>query len=144
MLRNGRGVDNDFRAHHWLYRRCVKEDVQGDQLLPARISYDDASVNWSKYSWPWDVIFDHPGQGVARWVVDDLPHDLPENPPPKTNVEMHDFRPKHVPLDENYSHSEIQVYRSGQPLQRLSSNLVKKEYRTIMGERSLVLIQPQV
>jgi hypothetical protein len=92
MLRNGRGVDNHFRPSDWLYRRCVKEDVEGDRLIPARISYDDISVNLSKYSRAWDVIFDHPAEGVARWIVSDLPDNLPENPPPKTKVEMHDFR----------------------------------------------------
>ena len=144
MLQSGRGVDNNFRRTDWLYRRCVKEDIEGDRFIPARISYDDTSVNWSKYSRPWDVIFDYPAQGVARWIVSDLPTDLPENPPPKTTVEMHDFRPLHAPLEHNYSHTEIQVYRSGQPLQRLSSNLVKKQFRTIMGESSFVLIPPKI
>src|SRR5437763_15035010 len=83
MLQSGRGVDNNSRRTDWLYRRCVKEDIEGERCIPARISYDDTSVNWSKYSRPWDVIFDYPAQGVARWIVSDLPTDLPENPPPK-------------------------------------------------------------
>lgn len=144
MRRNGRGIDNDFRPTDWLYRRCVKEDVEGDKLLPARIRYDDTSVNWSKYSWPWDVIFDYPGQGVARWSVGDLPRGLPENPPPKQKIEMHDFKPEHAPLCDNYSHTEIRVDRAGQRIERLSSEMVKKQFRTIMGDRSLVLIFPTI
>lgn len=145
MLRNGRGVDNSHGPEDHLYRRCVKEDVEGDRLLAARIKYDDTSVNWSKYSKPWDVIFDYPGQGIARWTVKDLPKNLPQEIPPGTKkVELHDFNPSHMPLCYNYSHSEIHVYRNGQRIQRLSSNLAKKEFRTIMSERSSILFSPTI
>ncbi len=144
MRRNGRGVDNSFRPGDLLYRRCVREDIEGDRLLAARIKYDDTSVNWSKYSKPWDVIFDYPGQGIARWLVRDLPKQIPENYPPGTKVQLHDFTPSHVPLCKNYLHSEIWVYRSGIRIQRLSSNLAKKQFRTMMSDKSFLLLHPKI
>src|SRR5437763_4974518 len=80
MLQSGRGVDNNFRRTDWLYRRCVKEDIEGDRFIPARISYDDTSVNWSKYRRAWYVIFDFAAPGVGRWIVSDRHTDLAQNP----------------------------------------------------------------
>src|SRR6266404_4325506 len=51
-------------------------------------------------------------------------------------VQLHDFTPSHVPLCKNYSHSEIWVYRSGIRIRRLSSNLAKKQFRTMMSDKS--------
>jgi hypothetical protein len=144
MRRGGRGVDNSFRSKDRLYRRCVNEDIEGDRLLIARIGYNDTSVNWSKYSRPWDVIFDYQGHGIARWLVRELPRGIPENPPPGTKVELHDFAPSHVPLCENYSHSEIWVYRSGVRIRQLSSSLAKKQFRAIMSDRSFILVYPEI
>src|SRR5436309_8641364 len=144
MRRNGRGVDSSYRPSDRLYRRCVKEDIEGDRLLAARIRYDDNSVNWSRYSKPWDVIFDYQGQGIARWLVRELPKRIPENLPPGTKVELHDFMPSHVPLCDNYSHSEIWVYRNGIRIQRLSSSLAKKQFRTIMSDKSFILFSPEI
>src|SRR6185437_9609885 len=76
MLRNGRPVDKKFGDKDWLYRRCIKEDIAGDVLLPPRIRVDRPSVNWSRYSKPWDVTFDHPKQGIVRFVVGLLPKQL--------------------------------------------------------------------
>jgi hypothetical protein len=134
MFQNGRGIDYDFRARHKLYWRCVKEHLEGDRIITARIRCDNLSVNWSKYSKPWDVIFDHPGQGIVRFKVANIPVALPRNKPPGVSVAPHDYRPAHNPLPKNYAHSEIRAYRGDASVKEVSSSLVKKEFRAAMSD----------
>lgn len=144
MLQGGRGVVPKFRTGECLYIRCVKEDIEDGRLLPARIAYNNASNNRSKFSKPWDVIFDHLGHGIIRLRVSDIPVGLPiEQPNPKRPIDIHDFRPVHVPLPENYAHSEIRVYR-GDDQVRLSSEIVKKEFRAAISESTILLWPPRV
>lgn len=145
MLRNGRPPDQGFRTRDFLYHRCTKEDVKDEVFLPARIRIDRPSVNWSKYSKAWDVIFDHPGQGIVRFAVGSLPGELPtatpkagEHPP-----ELHHFFAFHDPLDLNYSHSEIRCSRAGRELTRISSSVVKKEFQAMMSLVGLLLLRPE-
>src|SRR6185503_3270378 len=63
MIKGHRGADPVFLGEDLLFHRCTAEDVVGDRLNPARIKYDRTSCNWSKYSKPWDVIFDYPEHG---------------------------------------------------------------------------------
>ena len=114
----------------------------GDRLLGPTIPYDNMSTNWSKYSRPWDVIFDFPNYGIARLRVGDLPDNLPIAQPPGTPVLPHAFRPEHVPCPENYSHTEIWIYRANQRVRTLSANTVKKEFRQIISDRSFVILPP--
>ena len=144
MIQAGRGRDNRFSANHRLFRRCKKDEVIGDHLTGASISYDNMSTNWSKYSKPWDVIFDFPNYGIARLRVGDLPDNLPVAQPPGTPVAPHAFRPQHVPYPENYSHTEIWVYKADERLKRVSSATVKKEFRQIISDRSFVILFPGV
>jgi hypothetical protein len=56
----------------------------------------------------------------------------------------HAFRPHHVPCPENYSHTEIWVYKADERLKRVSSGTVKKEFRQIISDRSFVILFPEV
>ena len=144
MLRNGRGVDNSFKGWHSLYYRCTREDVKDGKLIGARVRLQNTSVNWSKYSKPWDVIFDNQGFGISHWLVFRLPSELPKVLPDK-NAKVHAFAPSHVPLDDNYSHSEIWTFKDGQRSEKAAmSETVKKELRTMLGDHSLVLWPPKV
>jgi len=100
------------------------------------------SVNWSKYSEAWDVIFDHPGHGIVRFLVKNLPHELPTAPPRlgERRAELHRFYAFHDPLDLNYSHSEIRCARGGTELTRISSSAVTKEFQAMMSREGLVLL----
>lgn len=152
MFRRNRGPDNWFSPRDHLYRRCTREDVEGDRLIPARIQYENVSVNWSRYSKPWDVVFEHPGEGIVRFVVRDLPEELPKELPPAAKegkkqppVKVHCFRPAHQPLEYNYAHSEIWTFKEGERITKVSLPVtVKKEFRQIMSDRSLILHQPQI
>jgi hypothetical protein len=115
-------------------------------MLAARIRVDKPSVNWSKYSKPWDVIFDYPGFGIVRFIVRCLPTELPKGTPAPGSKppELHRIYPSHQPLLENYSHSEIWAARGTNVIKRISSQMVIKEFQAIMSQESLVLRRPEV
>lgn len=150
MLKRGRGVDNRFRFWHQLYRRCKSEDLIGDRLSPASIRYDNQSVNWSKYSKPWDVVFDYPRHGIVHFLVGDLPTELPKHNPSAGKAKLHSFFPAHVPEEENYAHSEIWTYKHESNEQKIRiekpklSETVKKEFRQIMSDRGVVILRPEM
>ena len=148
-MSDGRPVDQGYRWYHRLYYRCAAEDVAGDRLLPVRVKSFDVSVNWSKYSKPWDVIFGHPDAGIALFVVCEINRDLPTELPksaarPELQPKPRTYRPWHEPLDENYSHTEIAVFRDGMRVKKTSqiSDEAKKEFRQIISDRSRVIRSP--
>jgi hypothetical protein len=145
MLQNGRGADNAFRPNDHLYHRCTKDDVEAGMVLPPKIRVENPSVNWSKYSKPWDVIFDYPLQGIVRFVVCKLPRELPKEPtiPGTKAPQPHSFIPEHVPLPNNYSHSEIQAERAGARLKRINSEFVRKEFQAAMSAHAVILRWPR-
>lgn len=156
MLRRDRPKDYNFRFFHRLYYRCKKEDLLDDGTLnPARIKYQNTSVNWSKYGKPWDVIFDHRGEGVAQFLVCGLPKEIPKNiansqtavsgKPPKNLTKLHSFYPEHDPEDLNFPHCEIWTFRGNDRLVSADlSNVVKKEFRQIMSDRAVLIWQPTI
>ena len=149
LVQGDRSTDNAFRWYHALYQRCSKEDMDGDRLNPNRIKYENASVNWAKYSRPWDVIFDYPGCGFVQFIVLALPKGIPRDIPPDTapnnKPEPHWCKPAHVPEPDNYSHSEIWTFK---PAGRVASgklgSLAKKEFRQILSDHGVLLQEPTV
>lgn len=141
MYRKGRGIDRGILPRHCLYFRVQREDLIGNRINPGRIRASDTSVNWSKYSLPWDVVFDYKGAGIARFMVRDVPKILPTTVAGGTKE--HHFRPVHDPLEENYSHCEIRCFKEGE--HHTSGKLpvtVKKEFRQILSDRAYVLMLP--
>jgi hypothetical protein len=118
--------------------------VSGGRLLGARIPYKNPSVNWSKYGKPWDVIFDFPGFGIAQFIVCGLPKELPMERPAGVTPKVHSYFPGHVPECENYSHCEIWTFKEGVrvPNPKDLPATVKKEFRQIMSDRSVILRNP--
>jgi hypothetical protein len=150
MRRNNRLADQNFRWYHRLYYRCQAEDVDGDRLLPLRIRSFDVSVNWSKYSKPWDVIVGNATAGIALFLIFEVRRDLPTQLPASAARQQDQpkprpFRPFHDPYDENYSHSEIIVLRDGKRITKTShiSDEAKKEWRQIVSDRTRVIRPPQ-
>jgi hypothetical protein len=143
MMQNGRGVDPGFKPSHQLYHRCVEEDIDEGRFLAARMSCTNTSVNWSKYSKPWDVIFDRPECGIVRFIVGDLPREIPKEQTKGGNAKLCSFEPSHAPCQDNYSHSEIGMIREGKRVPSPKPGaLVKKEFRAIMSDKGLLLLPP--
>ena len=148
MMRNGRSVDPGFGFCHRLYYRCEsEEDIHGDRLLAPRVKSFDISVNWSKYSKPWDVVFGYPNAGIALFFVFDIKRDLPtdRSSDQREPVKIHSFGPVHEPYDNNYSHSEIAVFKDDVRVRKSSAigEKAKKEWRQIISDKSLVLRRPK-
>jgi hypothetical protein len=127
-----------------LYFRFSGEDHIDGVLIEARIPLANQSVNWSKYSRPWDVKFDHPTLGIGQILVSNLPTRLPEVLSIDPNDKFHDYAPKHVPENLNYAHSEIQVYKGGVLAAKVNNSNVKTAYRSIIRKKAVILLKPLV
>ena len=102
-------------------------------------------MNWSKYSKPWDVIFDHKNYGFAQIMVRQLPAELPTVQVGGQEVKPHAYKPEHVPLCENYAHCEIWTFKDGVRAKNPApSNVVKKEFRQTLADRLYVLHSPSI
>jgi hypothetical protein len=158
MMRNGRPEDQNFRDYHRLYYRFeTAEDIEGNRLLGPRIKMAEAmraadiSVNWSKYSKPWDVVFDFPRSGIAMFFVwhvrRDLPTDLSKlaaNQREQDKPKPHTYKPVHEPEEDNYSHSAMAVFKDGVRITKPNrvAPTAKKEFRQIISDKSMILLSP--
>ena len=110
MLRNGRSKDQDFRPDEYLYRRVplVLWDFTGVDI--DAIELPDMSVVRSKYGHPeWARLESDEciHWGVIGFRVGDIPAKLLH-----LGVFTWTFGPRHVPLEENYPHSEVWAFEN--------------------------------
>jgi hypothetical protein len=106
MYRRDRPVVPHFDSHELLYLRFGLDDFVDGQLVTAALRIPGQSVNRGSFSSPEDVLFhpegDYNGLGAVEFKVEDIP---------VTVVGEQDstfmFFMQHVPLEENYSHSEV-------------------------------------
>lgn len=151
MYRNGRCEDQVFDPDELLYRRCCLNEVSGDRLLSAAIDFPDWSVNRSKYSNPKDVLYPsgklkYSCCGVAAFHVSDIPESLESGE--QDNISKFKFKVSHAPEDDNYSHSEVLTYKNGingktiNNFKKKISKKIKKDFRTRLGDKIRVIINP--
>ena len=142
MYRNGRLIDPFFDEDELLYNRCLSEHVYREQLLPTGIRFPDWSVNRAKYSEPEDVLVPNfQDWGIAQFEVRNIPKSLIS--PAPGNVKF-DFKVEHDPLNDNYSHSEVRTYKNGHHSKNLNvSTTVKKEFRQMLSEKTVLILTPQ-
>lgn len=114
--------------------------VDGTKLLAQAISFRNWSVNRQKYSEPEDVLVpDWPDWGIAAFRVADIPLSLES-----ASGSRFDFRVEHVPLEENYAHSEIRTYKNGLYVENPDPpQTIKKKFRQMLSDRSTILHRPQ-
>lgn len=144
MLRNGRPEDQVFEQDELLYRRYVQEHWHDNFLVQAHFNFPETSVNREKYSQPEDALFSanrhFDGWGVLEFAVRSIPAQLEDD----QGVRYACF-PRHVPLEENYSHSEIWCEREndrGHPAK--PSAITRKKFRAILSQHVRVRIPAQV
>ena len=144
LRRNGRAVDPVFDPPEKLFRRYRREHYVNGQFsgLGLRINIPP-STNREKYSAAEDVLFsandEFAGWGVLSLRALDVTIGLPENLP------SYDFSCKHVPLEDNYSHSEIwcdSIEPTGGHIE--PDSRVKKLFRAMMGQRARIEIEATV
>jgi hypothetical protein len=144
MRRNGRPEDQDFQATEKLFRRYTRSHYINGQFSNTGFAFTSPqSINRQKYSEPADALFSEMDEfanwGVLSFKVEDLPDFFPPDNP------QYSFFPKHVPMHDNYAHSE--VWCSGQPATAeyvKPSKQVRKLFRTALSQRIVVEIAATV
>jgi hypothetical protein len=120
-----------------------------NQIKPANIHFPDQSVNRERFSRPKDVLLPDGSErskswilcGVASFRVADLPGDM-QSP---GGVSFR-FTVEHDPNEDNYSHSELRVYKNGQRERdkRRINDTIKKAYRTKLALSTRVIVTPLI
>jgi len=132
-----------------LYMRVRKCHVEGRRLTDvSAIRFPDQSVNRSKYGKGSDVLIPDPDRekssrwihlGVLEFPVKAVPACLTAN-----DHVVCDFRVEHDPVEHNYGHSEIRVYRDGRRVRDKKGigKAHRKRYRLAIMEEARVHIEP--
>ena len=110
----GRSIIAEFAPDEQLYIRYLGLHWVDGQLDHTGVPFprmDRTSVNRGSLSEPEDDLFSPTGEyasmGVLEFLVKEIPSSLQA-----PDIPSYIFWPKHVPLDLNYSHSEIWSKRS--------------------------------
>jgi hypothetical protein len=152
MYRRGRPVDTYFKPNEHAYRRYFKRDydVASGVLLPSALGFPKksdlttgSSVNRSSLSRSQDATWTDkkrlPDAGVYQFPLSCLPA---EARCPNTGRQF-TFFPKHVPLWNNYAHTEI--WCDSLPRKNavfvLPTEEVKKELRARIQKNHRIAIQ---
>lgn len=143
LRRNGRVADQEFTQAEKLFRRYLKNHLVNGQFSGIGLSFDDPpSLNREKYSECRDVLispeidFAAQGYGVLSLRVHDATMALPADQP------MYSFQPRHVPIDENFAHSEIWCDRVEPTGNHVIPNKgTRKLARTVLGQKAIVEIE---
>jgi hypothetical protein len=139
MFRSGRPVDQVFSPDENLYFRYKDNETVDGRIIPVGIRFPDFSVNRSKYSEPEDVLIpSYAEYGILTFKVKDIPA------PERTNeTTLYEWKAVHEPLDDNYSHSEVQTFKNGMYTKKLDvPKTLKKKFRVILSERMSIIREP--
>lgn len=111
LKRNSRPKDEIFAPDEYLFRRVEPDLWRESGVDIDAVMLPNMSVYRQKYSLPeWALL---ESDQLADWaVVGFKVRDLP-SPLMHLGVQLHTFEPRHIPLDENYAHSEVWAFRDG-------------------------------
>jgi hypothetical protein len=140
MFRNGRPIDPNFLPDEELYIRFDR--IDGKNVDPACIKAPVQSVNRSKYSRAeWVLLARYPqflDWGYGSFKVSDIPESITS----EFNI-THFYKVEHVPLEDNYSHSEVRAYKNGE-LVRRKNDAIRLKYRVILSQKIIILRMPEI
>lgn len=144
MRRNGRPEDPAFSPLEKLFRRYTRDHYINGQFSNTGFAFTSPqSVNRQKYSEPTDVLFSETDEfatwGVLSLKTADLPSSFPEDNP------QYSFFPKHVPMEDNYAHSEVWCDRiplTGEYVR--PSKPMSKLFRAVLSQRVVIEIAATV
>jgi hypothetical protein len=142
MRREGRPEDQKFEGSEKLFRRYKGEHLVYGSFTGLGLSFrNPPSVNREKYSEPQDVLFSEADEfanwGVVSFQVRELPSPLPPDNP------RYSFGPRHVPLEDNYAHSEIHCEGIPPAGYVEPASPIRKVLRAMLGQRIKVEIEAQ-
>ena len=140
MKRNGRPEDQIFDASEKLFRRYTRAHYVNGQFSNTGFAFaSPQSVNRQKYGELGDALFSETNEfsnwGVLSFRTMDLPSSFPtENP-------RYHFFPRHVPMEDNYAHSEVwcdSIPATGGYIKPSAGT--RKMFRTVLSQRIVVEI----
>ncbi len=152
MYRRWRAAIPKFQTEELLYRRYRRQDAFNGIILDSALQFPKKhentgqSVNRSRFSRAKDALWNDKerldGLGVFQFPVSCLPR---EAICPTTGGRF-TFWPKHVPLRNNYAHSE--VWSDQLPRRNvgyvLPTKLVRKELRATIQKNSQIVIEAEL
>jgi len=127
MLRSNRPRVELFDDDEMLYRRVAPADWNPRRINRAAMALPDMSVIRSQYGHPeWARLekSEHALWAVVGFRVGDVPKTIQH-----AGMEFWSFLVKHIPLDENYPHSEVWAFRDDQHVQAKQSIPKEMELR---------------
>ena len=133
-----------FGPDERLYRRILPDHISEDNHVMAAAVEDikerhpSCSFNRGKYSNPQDVLdSDHPELSkIAFLVAGNLPEPVAHPSDPQTKF---GFRLEHLPDEDNYSHSEVQVTKNATIASNLKNSEVRRHLREALADKMLIL-----
>lgn len=130
MFRNGREVVPEFDQEELLYLRYSAIHFVDEKLTPEAIRSDlNQSVNRGEFSEPADALFHERGSYNGLGVIGFKVGILPEKIEP-LDFPAYAFKVNHVPIEDNYSHSELfsdQIPATGR--HRVPGRIVKMQFK---------------
>lgn len=142
LLRGNRPLDPDFDEREVLFHRFNKLIDVDEHIYPSSIRFPDFSVNRSKYSEPYDILipkyFDW---GIFSFQVKDIPDPISI---PGDKLTLYQFNAEHVPLEENYSHSEVRTSKDGVYVKdmKIKNKIIKKTFRFKLSDKATIIKYP--
>ena len=132
LKRNGRPVDNDFPDEERLFFR-IEEAVlaDGEKIPPSAVPFPNTSMNRERYSLPEDVLLGKQGFLVYGTAVAQvrINHQTTSDRGASTYYRL---CPIHVPLEDNYSHTELRVFKNDE--RSHAPNLTRNVKRHFRGK----------
>jgi len=137
MLRNGRPKVQEFQPAERLYRRVSPEDWGDPRVEVDALDLPDMSVNrGAPLGEPEWVLLE--SDEYANWGM--IFFEVRAIPTPLTHIDgtTFTFRPIHVPLEENYPHSEVRAYQGDTHVQarKLIDPDMSLRWRNILLQRT--------
>jgi hypothetical protein len=135
MYQRDRPVLPEFHENEALYLRYSRQSFIDGQLGVAAIRFPKSSVNRASLSEPEDALFSEDGEYNGLGVVEFRASCIPDRIQ-QANGPTYVFFMKHVPLSDNYSHSEI--WSDHEPtagMYKVPSKTVKLEFRIRLCQR---------
>jgi len=99
-------------------------------------------MNRSKYSYPEDVIRDGKDEPESYWVLAWQIGQIPAEIHPINGGKKFNVVPTHVPVHDNYAHSELRAFPEGSQIEGEPSPLQRSLFRQAMAEIAQVSIEP--
>jgi len=136
MHRQNRQPDPVFAPDESLYHRVPHSHAELKEALKSSFQFPQCCVNRSKYSEPYDVLFDGPdpqGYQVVSWQVRQVTGIIE----PVGDSATYECLTKHLPEELNFAHTELQTYKQGDRSKMRSPSPGQKLFwRALMAERA--------